>query len=160
MTTRLWTALLLLTAVFALHGLQCTADSTDPAAGHSTGHVLIPAGHGDAAAMAAQAAPAALAAAGMAELAEQAPGHPEAAVAVVAGGTGTGHGSGPHDAAGHLWTVCLAVLAAGLAVLLAVTPSRLLRLAPPAAAPSWLRRRSWPALLRPPDLFSLCVLRT
>jgi hypothetical protein len=54
--------------------------------------------------------------------------------------------------------VCLAVLAAGLAVLLAVLAPRLLRLVAPAAAR--LRRGAvWPALLRPPDLSSLCVLR-
>ncbi len=161
MTTRLWTALLMLAAVFALHGLQCTAGSTDSAAGHTAGHVAAsPAGHGDVAAMTAEAAPVGLGSAGMSAIGEHSSGHPSVVAAVVAAATDTEHRGAPHDAAGHLWTVCLAVLAAGLAVLLALVAPRLLRLTRPAAALTWLRPHPGPALLRPPDLFALCVLRT
>ncbi|MFP5371807.1 MAG: hypothetical protein ACLGI3_13825, partial [Actinomycetes bacterium] len=68
------------------------------------------------------------------------------------------HNNAPRGA-GHLWAVCLAVLAAGLAVLLTVLGSRLV--------PRWLA--AWkgsgshttgvPWLPRPPDLHALCLLR-
>ncbi len=63
-----------------------------------------------------------------------------------------------HGLPGHLWMVCLAVLAAGLAVLLDVLAPRLLGLASPLTTPE-LRGARWPTPLRPPELASLCVLR-
>jgi hypothetical protein len=69
-----------------------------------------------------------------------------------------GPSSDSHGTAGHLWTVCLAVLAAALAVLLAVLlpqPGFLARLAIPRVR---ARVRSLSAL-RPPDLSELCLLR-
>lgn len=142
MNARLWTALLLLAGVFALHGLQCTAagssGTSDIAAVVTSSHVLavpmtaLTGGHGD----------------GL--LPDPTPG---AAVAV-----DTGHGSAPHDTPAHLWTVCLAVLAAGLVALLttlitrrAVLSRRLTRVR--------VRVAGGLASLRPPDLSALCLLR-
>ena len=64
-----------------------------------------------------------------------------------------------HGLPGHLWAVCLAVLAAGLALLLALGAPGLLRRASQAALPAWLRGPFWPSAPRPPGLSSLCVLR-
>ncbi|NEK87367.1 hypothetical protein GCU60_16635 [Blastococcus saxobsidens] len=154
MAARAWTALLLLAAVFAMHGLQCTAAGT----AHTTGH---------------GAAPVASAPAGLLEdgphPAMASPGleahsgdHDTAAVAAaapLAGLLGAGHDSAPAGAGGHLWALCLAVLAAGLAVLVALLLPRLLTLLPAA----WARLRTHTstslAPLRPPDLHSLCLLR-
>lgn len=71
------------------------------------------------------------------------------------------HGVPAHTAAAHVWAACLAVLLAGLALLGALVLVRRLRpiLRDLTAAPLW-RARSWPGLLRPPDLATLCVLRT
>jgi hypothetical protein len=66
--------------------------------------------------------------------------------------------SDPHGTAGHLWTVCLAVLAAALAVLLAILlphPGLLARLALTRVR---AQLRS-PTPTRPPDLSELRLLR-
>ncbi|SDM08475.1 hypothetical protein SAMN05660642_01598 [Geodermatophilus siccatus] len=145
-----WAAVLLLAAVFLGHGLQCGPGSGGAAhAGHGVDTAVAAAvtaadthltpsavGHGGGAA-----APIA---------------HDDAARAATAG-SAPGHW---HGLPGHLWAVCLAVLATGLAVLLSLAARRLLRQAPPAALPAWLRGLPRPAPARPPDLFSLCVLRT
>ncbi|SFT58248.1 hypothetical protein SAMN05660657_01742 [Geodermatophilus amargosae] len=147
-----WAAVLLLAAVFLGHGLQCS-----PAAGHPTNadhgqgsptvsvaltatdtHRTDPTAH--AAESPAMAAPAAHTAATPATTADSTPGH-------------------WHGLPGHLWMVCLAVLAAGLAVLAAVLAPRLVGLASPLTAPRELRGARWPTPLRPPELSSLCVLR-
>ena len=154
-TARDWAALLLLAAVFLGHGLQCGSPSEGAAhAGHGgdvpTVSVTI---------AAAGAHLTATAAVGGADAEASAPPtrHSDAAPATTAG-SAPGHW---HGLPGHLWAVCLAVLAAGLAVLLVLTGPRLLRRrTPPAASPSWLRGLSWPVPPRPPDLFCLCVLRT
>ncbi|MCF6509741.1 hypothetical protein E9549_20435 [Blastococcus sp. MG754426] len=158
MAARGWTALLLLAAVFAMHGLQCTTAATEHAPGH-----------------------------GAAAIAAALPGPPEGglhtgavspdlsahssdhgsvhstaatvATAPPAGLLGAGHDGAPAAAGGHLWALCLAVLAAGLAVLLTLVLPRLLTLLP--AAWARLRTHVSPGLapLRPPDLHSLCLLR-
>jgi hypothetical protein len=151
---RLWTAVLVLAAVFAMHGAQCSAAAHEPAVHASPVHA-IPATHGAAsavtAAMAGSAAPdgeqSFHAAAASAD-------HERSAAAA------SGAGSDPGSWAAHLWTVCLAVLAAGLAVLLAVAARRLALVATAAlaGARSRVRDRLLPA--HPPDLHVLCVLRT
>jgi hypothetical protein len=156
MTTRLWTALLMLAAVFAMHGLQCTsaADSTDAA---HTASVVTPA--------AAAAGGSHLYGGPTAAMADSAPvagGHAVADPAAadrVAEMTDAGHGSMPHGWGGHLWTLCLAVLAVGLAVLLAQLAPRLIGLASPALRSARGRARGWLTPPRPPDLSSLCLLR-
>ncbi len=156
---RLWTALLVLVGVFVMHGAQCTAAADD--AGHPSpaahSPVLAPTGtlmHG-----AAEAATV-VAATGIAPigtvLADTAPAAHPASGSLAAGADSLPSDS--HGVAGHLWTVCLAVLAAALAVLLAVLlphPGLLARL-----ALSRVRARFktlTPA--RPPDLSELCLLR-
>src|SRR5688500_10739115 len=105
--------LLLLAAVFAMHGLQCAgADGAMPPDAHGAMHAVAdaepdPVLHlaGPVAAMAS---------------ADHMTGSPLAAAVTAATGSvppGTDHDSSPHGA-GHLWALCLAVLAAGLAVLL------------------------------------------
>ncbi|WP_100501205.1 hypothetical protein [Geodermatophilus chilensis] len=149
-----WAAVLLLAAVFLGHGLQCGSPAGGAAHGahdSDTPAVLVTlpatdahltpsaAGHGSEASV-------------MAPLVA----HHDAAPTTTVGST-PGHW---HGLPGHLWAICLAVLAAGLAVLLILAARRLLRPAPSAPLPAWLRGLSWPAPLRPPDPFSLCVLRT
>ncbi|MGY1834580.1 hypothetical protein ACI79P_05665 [Blastococcus sp. SYSU DS0510] len=162
MAARGWTALLLLAAVFAMHGLQCTTAGTEHPAGHGVAPVA--------------AAPAGLLEGGL-HTGPVSPGHEahssahagehgsvQGAAAMVAAAPPVGlvaadHGSAPAGAGGHLWALCLAVLAAGLAVLLALLLPRLLTLLPAA----WARLRTHTstglAPLRPPDLHSLCLLR-
>ena len=166
MAARGWTALLLLAAVFAMHGLQCTAAGADHAAGHGAAAVaLAPAGlldggahtsasstptdahgaHPDTTPMIVAAAP---------------PAGLLAAAAPPASLLAAGHDSTPAEPGGHLWTLCLAVLAAGLAVLLTL----LLPRTPALLDPPWARLRTrlpaGLAPLRPPDLHALCLLRT
>jgi hypothetical protein len=147
-----WAAVLLLAAVFLGHGLQCS-----PAAGHTTNAV-----HGEGSPTASSALtatdthrtdPTAHAAESPAMAAPAAPA--DATLATTVNST-PGHW---HGLPGHLWMVCLAVLAAGLAVLLAVLAPRLVGLASPLTALSELHGARWPTPLRPPELSSLCVLR-
>ncbi|MDP5182110.1 hypothetical protein QOZ88_05630 [Blastococcus sp. BMG 814] len=162
MAARGWTALLLLAAVFAMHGLQCTAATTEHTAGHGAAPVA--------------AAPAGLLASGphpgpvsrgLEAHTGVHDGDPTSAhdtvatiaAAPLAGLLAAGHDSAPAGAGAHLWSLCLAVLAAGLAALVALLLPRLPTLLPAA----WGRLRAHaPAGLappRPPDLHSLCLLR-
>ena len=154
---RLWTTLALLLAVFAMHGLQCAAGANHPGAGPVSAHTAMHPATGQeivpAAAMPSVGDPVPAAHSGPTDAVAP-------TTATDAPGPGAGHGGVPHSLAEHLWTLCLAVLAAGLAVLLAVLAARLLRLTLPTATPPWLRGLRWPAPPRPPDLSSLCVLRT
>ncbi|MGY1725169.1 DUF6153 family protein [Blastococcus sp. SYSU DS0533] len=144
-----WTALLL-AAVFAVHGLQCTAAATDH-----------PAEHGIAALAAIPVEPlddGATSTGTDAHGATRGAFSAVAATAPLAGLLAADHGSAPTGAGGHLWALCLAVLAAGLALLLTLLPRLLAPL--PAA---WARLRTHASIglapLRPPDLHSLCLLR-
>lgn len=161
MAARLWTALLLLAGVFVMHGAQCMTAADD--AGHPSSAaqstVLAPTASlmHDAAAAAtvvpgAGIVPVGAALAGPPSAAHQAVGAPATATPA------DRPSSDSHGTAGHLWTVCLAVLAAALAVLLAVLLPHL-RLVARLALPrmrAWLRSLSPP---RPPDLSELCLLR-
>src|SRR5688500_13341062 len=111
MSGRLWTALLLLAAVLGAHGVQCSAAASDPALAHTIAHItalevsgLSPAGDGTAPTSASGPA----ASRTDFDVAPVGPALDAATVALL----GTGHGPG-HDTATHLWTLCLAVLAAG-----------------------------------------------
>ena len=162
MAARGWTALLLLTAVFAMHGLQCTTAGTAHTTGHGAAPVAAaPAGPLEAGPHPGMASPG-LEAHSSGYDGDHGSAHDSAAMiatAPLAGLLTADHGSAPAGAGGHLWALCLAVLAAGLAVLLALLLPRLLTL-PPAA---WARLRTHAsaalAPLRPPDLHSLCLLR-
>ncbi|WNV74805.1 hypothetical protein [Geodermatophilus sp. DSM 44513] len=149
---RTWAAVLLLAAVFLGHGLQCDpAGATGPAAGAGAGHAVhVTAVPVELAASLTATPPAAGVPAPAGDAA--APHHDAADV-----GGAPGHGP---DLPGHLWAACLAVLAAGLAVLLGLAVPRLLARVLPTTAPARLPRRSAPPPLRPPDPFFLCVLRT
>jgi hypothetical protein len=163
MAARLWTALLVLAAVFAMHGVQCTT------AADGAGHAAIPAGRaadavslamtgltpGHATATAGIALADPIAAVRHAGHGDSGPATPADAATVMAA---AGHGGAPHDAAAHLWTVCLAVLAAALAVLLALLVPRSVQLTAPALVYARARLRSL-APPRPPDLAALCLLR-
>ncbi len=160
MAARGWTALLLLAAVFAMHGLQCTAAGTEHAAGHGAAPVA--------------AAPAALLDGGphpgAMSFGHEANGGDHASVpgaaamvaaaaAPLGGLLGAGNDTAPAGAGGHLWALCLAVLAAGLAVLLALLLPRLLTLLPAAGAGLRTHASTGLAPLRPPDLHALCLLQ-
>jgi hypothetical protein len=156
MTARLWTVLLVLAGVFAVHGLQCASSH---AAGHAAGPAIgaphavaftagivdAPGGH--------------LAVAG----ADAGTAHHPTAAPTPAGATApaspTGHDSTSEQSAGHLWSLCLAVLVGGLAALLPLLASRPSAPAAPALRRALHRTRSWSAPLRPPDLAALCLLR-
>lgn len=151
MAGRRWAALLLLAAVFTMHGLQCTSvavDGTAHAAGPAHAAPLVrtgPAPAGDSTDPAVAAGP----------VDTMTPG-PAALPAVVDGGPDTS----PHGTGDHLWTLCLAVLVAGLAVLLAVLALRRVSLARHALRRPRIRGPGWVAPPRAPDLFTLCLLRT
>jgi hypothetical protein len=145
--------LLLLAAVFAVHGLQCAAADARATPGvHGTLHATVT-GSGPALQLAGPGA-------GMASV-DAMTARPLVAVltaATMGVPAQEGHGSAPQGS-GHLWALCLAILAAGLAALLMVLAGRL-----PEFTLSLSRRsgvRPWGRLcpLRPPDLYSLCLMR-
>jgi hypothetical protein len=154
--TRLVMALLLLGAVFAMHGLSCT-DTADRGAGHSAPAVTIagPSGHAMTAAAVASNVLAGPAAADHAGPSSAIPGAGGAAVVPP-----TGHGSAPHSSAAHLWAACLAVLAAGLAAMLALLAPHVVRLVAPALSRALTGARGSLPPPRPPDLHAPCLLRT
>ena len=136
MPVRLW-VLVLLAAVFAMHGLQCS--TAGPGTGHGTpaapsaiGH--SPAGHSNALVVA-------------------------PAVGVAAAEAGIPPAPAPEHEA-HLWAVCLAVLLSAVTLLGAVALLRRGGTPVVRGSPSSPRRPAarW-ALLRPPDLSALCLLR-
>jgi hypothetical protein len=145
MAGRLWTALLVLAGVFAVHGAQCTAADGGHVATHPpTASIVLTAlapGH-------------AAEAAGVTAPTDPAPGAHIATTATA----GDRRPDAPHETADHLWTLCLAVLAAALAALLAALLPRPARLTGPALIHARARLRSL-APPRPPDLSALCLLR-
>jgi hypothetical protein len=154
MTGRGWTAALLLFAVLFVHGLQC--GSAADGAAHLGADPMVSLGVTAAAADEADRADATAPhasplAAALAHGADQMP-----AGAVLS----SEHGGTSHPAAGHLWAVCSAVLAAGLAVLIALVGSRLVPRAPAALARTVSRAAGSLPLPRPPDLHALCLQRT
>jgi hypothetical protein len=150
-TARLWTVLLLLAGLVAMHGWQCPAHSPAatpaeaPASAVAMG-VPLAAGEHMAGAVA--------------------PGVPGPMVddpAVVeplgAAQADAGHDRTSHGAAGHLWMLCLAVLAAGMAVLFSVFAPRLVGIAVLALRRARARAGGRLNPPRPPDLSALCLLR-
>ncbi|WP_347059851.1 DUF6153 family protein [Blastococcus sp. HT6-30] len=148
MATRLWTALLLLAAVFAMHGVQCVA--SDPDMEHwssSLAAVSSVGGH--------TAAVHLTAAAGTPDRSDVAAAD---GVRDAAATASTGLPAPWHDA--HVLAVCLAVLLAGVIVLGAV--ARLRGRAIPLVRGSPRRGRrftAWSLRPRSPDLSVLCLLR-
>ncbi|MCW2635547.1 MAG: hypothetical protein JWQ99_1914 [Blastococcus sp.] len=152
MVARVSTVLLALAAVFALHGVQC-GNAADRA-GHAADHAVetyplamteFTPGHAHGNATAGPTLPDRIG--GDADSGPVAP-----AVAAA------GHGGAPQNAPAHLWTVCLAVLAAAIAVLLVLLAPRVVHRTAPVMR---CARASFGSLapLRPPDLSALCLLR-
>jgi hypothetical protein len=146
MTARGWAALLLLLAVVTAHALQCTAADGGAAPVPPIAMVAFagPAAGDDHPANSGHLA------------APPATDHAVATASVFGGA----HDTAPGHAAGHLWTVCLAVLAAGLAVLLLLLEPRSVHLAPAALTRALGRAAGSLPLPRPPDLHALCLQRT
>ena len=152
MARRRWLVLLLFAAVFAMHGVECI-DTGNPTAGAS---------HHSMTAAAAASASAHGSGPGFTESFELiVASTPTAALSPAAVSATPGmldSGGHPMGLMGHLWTVCLAVLSVGLAVLLAaraVVNVRSRRPLPHGGFPcprAQIRGRS-------PDLVALCVLR-
>ncbi|MGY1691870.1 hypothetical protein [Geodermatophilus sp. SYSU D01105] len=164
MAARLWTALLMSTAVFAMHGVQCTSASDGAGSAATTAHVAITA-HTGSVALTALTAEQARTVPEAASFDDPMPAHTATAtatatVAAVAALVDAGHSGAPHDRAAHLWTACLAVLAVALAVLLALLVPRLVQLGPPAPRSANTPAGRWGTPpRRPPDRSALCLLR-
>lgn len=149
MTAPRWWVLLLLSAVFGMHGLQCVGagGSSMPMQHAAVAAASSSPGHGGWVSVEVTAARAAVLPADV---------HPSSVLTTALDPTGHGSAGVLVD---HLWMVCLAVLAAGLAGLALL----LSRIRPGLLA---VRRRGahrWLGSLdppRPPDIYSLCVLRT
>ncbi|MCZ2818538.1 DUF6153 family protein [Modestobacter sp. VKM Ac-2984] len=141
---RVWTALLLLAAVFGVHGVQCT--TVGPSLEHaSVTHALT--ASADVPAAAAQVA-----------VAAAMPGHHHAAPQGADEAGVTGSLAPWHD--GHVLAVCLAVLLAGLTVVGALARLRGLAARLVRGSPSSPHRTTgWSWQPRPPDLAELCLLR-
>ena len=141
---RMW-VLLLLAAVFSMHGVQCVAADVD------AGHVMTGTAH----ALVAAPVQAPSVGVGLAIASSVAHGMAPGTAVVTAS---TGDGLPAHGAA--FWAVCLAIVLTGIVLLGVValirTPwARAVR----ARAPSRLWRAGWSRLPRPPDLSALCLLR-
>jgi peptidoglycan/LPS O-acetylase OafA/YrhL len=159
MAARLWTALLMLTAVFAMHGVQCTSAADGAGSATTTAHVATRA-HTGPVAMTALTAGQTRTVPEAASFDDPTPAHAATAtVAAVAALVDAGHSGAPHDWAAHLWTACLAVLAVALAVLLALLVPRLVQLGPPAPRSANTRAGRWVTPPLPVDLSALCLLR-
>lgn len=179
----LW-ALLLLAAVFSMHGLTCVAASADPtgtssasapAAGAPAGHLSMP-GMAMSGPLATPADPtrsdrtlpvasvgAVMPSAGFATpaLLMTSSGHSDPAASSSVGSSGPNQPGG-HSAGMHAFVVCLAVLAAGVgAALLSWIASRLLARLTPVVHTAAALPRADRFLIGPPapDLSRLCVLR-
>ena len=138
---RVWATLVALAAVLVLHGVQCAGhDLSSRPSGATVQTFPEPATSG----MHHSSSPAGGSAA------------PTESDRI---GAGSAHPQRPHPSPGDLEAICLAVLSAGLALLVAL----LLRPGtPPGRSRCHAQAQRWvsgPALLRPPDVFALCVLR-
>lgn len=139
---RLW-LLVLLAAVLSMHGLQYMSPAAAPEGRAAVGHTTSDTAAG----------PLLAGAAALGEdLARGADGVRAAASQVLSGEVPT------HGLPAHVWTLCLAVLLAGLALLALAS-----RRASPSPVHDLVRRVLVPVdrsrALRPPDLASLCLLR-
>ena len=138
---RTWLALVLLAAIFSMHGISALPGDAGTSVGTSSAHSAMD-----------------VAADGVA----LGPATPSVVVDHSSGGSGAPTHGDPagHGMTGHLWSLCLAVLLAGAALFLIV---RIRRTVPVERALSDLRRVRAPeglvGILRPPDLSALCLLR-
>jgi hypothetical protein len=152
--------LVLLAAVFSMHGLQCVAaDSGAPAWAHGTGHSVAAVGPDDVLHLVGSDA-AMVSVGNMSVSAGDMSAPPAAAVtaAMVGVPLGWSHDSSPHGS-GHLWAWCLAILAAGLAALLLALIGSLPGIRLPRPRRVTGRAWAWLSPPRPPDLYSLCLMR-
>ena len=139
MSARLVWVLLLLAAVFSMHGVQCVAADADAGHGTTSASTVI---------HAASAEPV--------RSTFMAVGHQ--AFAAVPTAAPVSDGLPAHGAT--YWAVCLAVLLTGVVLLgLAALVRRASALVVRARAPSPLWHTGWFRLPRPPDLSALCLLR-
>jgi hypothetical protein len=156
MAARLWTALLMMAAVFAMHGLQCSTAAAD--APHTSTPMAEPAA-ADQPMSSASAGSASDPGAAHLSTVPATVDH-TGAVPTTAAPPAAGHDPTPHSTAGHLWSLCLGVLAAGIAVLLTLVGTRLVQLTPHALSHPRARSTGRLSPARPPDLSVLCILRT
>ena len=137
-----------------MHGLQCAAaESSAPSGAHGTIHTVAAAGPDP---VLHRVAPGAA----MASVDHMTTPPLAAAVTAATVGVplGVGHDSTPHGA-GHLWALCLAVLAAGLAVLLLALVRRSTAIRLPLLRRATGQAWKWLSPPQPPDLYSLCLMR-
>ena len=148
MSARRFCALLLLAAVFSMHGVQCVV--ADAEAGHgltSTAHAWT------GVVAAAPSAGAAL------DVLDHGRSDAVQVIAGLASIAATPVGGLPSHGV-TLWAVCLAVVLTGLVLLGAgLLIRRVPALVVRARAPSVLWHTGWSRLPRPPDLSALCLLR-
>lgn len=139
---RLW-ILVLLAAVLSMHGLQYMSPAGTPEGRATVGHATIATAAGSLVA-------------GAAALSDDVATGVERA-GTIASRAISGEAS-THGLPAHVWSLCLAVLLAGLTLLAAAS-----RRADPSAVHEPVRRAFVPVdrsvALRPPDLASLCLLR-
>lgn len=145
-----WWVLLVLATFFTMHGIECAAGHAGAVDDMSTDAMaLTSSGAG-------------------VQLAPSVVDHPTVSTAEPAAAAradavdrhGAGHGSPMNSAMTHVGAACLAVLSATLAALVAVAIALAIASSDPAprsSTPRWAQRLG---PLRPPDIFSLCVLRT
>ena len=143
MPSRRWWIVIVLTAVFSMHGVLLISPSAgDTAVGAATGQ------HTMAGASTVGSLPDAAGA--FLPVPEAAMAPPDEPMS----DTEPGHGGGA-----HLWSLCLAVLA-GMALLGALMLARRFTAAVTGTSVHLLRGMGrWPGLPRPPDLAALCLLR-
>ena len=125
--------LVLLAAVFLMHGTPTTVVAESAAAGT----------HGESAA-------------GPDVVATASAAHP----APNPGDERTDHDSSSHSTASHAWNACLAVLLIGMALLVLLVVRRSSALPDHRAPPRLPGAASWVSPPRPPELSVLCLLRT
>ena len=139
---------LVLAAVFAMHGVPLLATDGGPHGMAASSESVMAMSAPAAAASAAETAllpslPHAQSKAGLSDQSHGAPLMPD---------------QGSHM---HLWAACLAVLLAGMTLLVSAALLRRAEVAPVRGPTARLRWPSgWVHLPRPPDLFELCLLRT
>ena len=143
-TRRLW-VLVLLAAIFSMHGAQYIA--ADAGLRHAEAAV---AQHGAEDPLAAGSLSGSMAAGG--EL--------QQVTSSVETGEMAGQPSPGHGVAAHLWSLCLAILYAGLILLAAASLIGIVAAPVLRSVASHLSMfRGWSRLPRPPDLSALCLLR-
>ena len=141
-------ALLLLAAVFSMHGVQCVAADVEAGHGmagaaHASRDVAATARPGDSAP----------------DVLDHVRTDALQTIAQFTAVAGVPKGSPPAHGA-LAWVVCLAVVLTGMVLLgLAALVRRLPALLVRARGPSGLWHTGWSRILRPPDLSALCLLR-